>query len=168
MRPGCTKWTGMAILAILLGGTETSAQVAGTVDPVVGCYAVEVGEWRPAMREGDEEYQIPPDTVRLGSEPLAGSPTERPWMTVRPLIPEGPWGRSPVAYWSRNGPDSLRIVWSNGYVGVRMSLRIIDDGRLEGVAATFSDARREGVPFPSTGATLTPVECPASLESPRR
>lgn len=167
MKTGCTKWMGMACLAILCGGTATSAQVTEIADPLVGCYVVDVGEWHPAMREGDEEYQTPPDTVRLGSEPLAGSPIERPSRMVRPSIPEGPWGRAPVAHWSRSGTDSLRIAWSNGYVGVRMSLRVFEDGRLEGVADAFSDARREGVPFPSTEAALTPVACPGSLAPSR-
>lgn len=133
---------------------ERSGWIEVESDRFAGCYVVQVGEWNPPLLEEDEPYQTLPDTVRLSLEVGEGSPFEEGKRLVRPVIPTG---RTPSAYWSQESNDSVHVVWTNGFSGVRLHLEAIKGGELSGVAEAFTDVM--GRPVPKSEVVLQPTPC---------
>lgn len=145
-------WRLLSSLALLtLLTAEASGQEGSGPGALVGCYAVDLGEWDPALSEGNRVYQTPPDTVHLSDKVGgdAGSPLERGKMLVRPVIAHG---RTPSAFWLHEGSGSVRIIWSNGHAGVRLNLASTGDGVLVGEAEAFTDVL--GRTLPRAGVSL--------------
>lgn len=119
---------------------------------VAGCYELRLGDWKFEQAEEDlrphgllhseDSHSLtiltPPTGVMLIPD-TAGVYMSRPgWYRAVPL--EGPssnllrnWVR-----WQPSGPDSVRIGWSDGYVGVNINLWTGGD-TLRGLAESWSD-----------------------------
>lgn len=151
-------WRLLSLLVLLaFSATEASGQEDRRPAALDGCYSVDLGEWRPALMEGNSVYQTPPDTVHLQEEigGDTGSPFERGRRLARPVISEG---RTPSAFWIHEEPSSVRVVWSNGHAGVRLNLVLNADQMLVGEAEAFTDV--VGLTPPTAEVTLRKVECP--------
>jgi hypothetical protein len=117
-----------------------------------GCYALALGAWNPPRTAGDEPFQTPPSVFAL-LDSIGENAFERGQRIARPTI--GVQGGS--ASWRRTSADSVRVDWTNGYVGVRLDLEVTPRG-LEGTATAFSDVVR-GQPWPSAPATAVRASC---------
>lgn len=147
----------VAFVSLLLASLPPSASGQQTVaDPLVGCYTLELGSWDPPLQPGNARYQIPPDTFQLTDEVGVG-PFESGSLLVRPRIP---YGRTPRAYWEAVGPDSVRVIWTNGFAGVYLHLQRKEDA-LEGRAEAFTDVVG-GAPPPETDVVVWRIECKGS------
>ena len=110
----------------------------------VGCYRLELGPWskRSLLPARLDSAQVPPVAFRLDS---AVADTGRPALKrAEPKNPRVTSG-SPWPMWYRTGPHSVDVVWSTGFVGVK--LRLVQAGdTLRGVAQTFTDTQLLGGP----------------------
>ena len=66
-----------------------------------------------------------------------------------PLDARGGWRALPG--------DSVEVVWSTGYQGVRLRLGLTPEGALEGTAAAFRDVRPDTEPL--ARARAVPLAC---------
>ncbi len=157
---------------------RTSLSVDGVAADVaeatrlVGCYRLELGEWSPPRGQGEGQYQTPPAVFELTDSigPPAGTVEDRGLaayheqgrLLLRPLITpdDDAMGGHPLAYWMPVSPDSVRLVWSNGFIGVRVDLAVRGNIALEGQAVGSSDAVVEGHPNPTAAARAVRVNCP--------
>jgi hypothetical protein len=124
------------------------------------CFDVAVGSWSPQP----SPYPIhqPPETIMLTGEIGAekrraferGSHLVRPRLTFR--------YRESNASWRPFGGDSIRIVWTNGYMGVSISAERTPEG-LEGFAESFADGIVEGESFPRAPLRGRLRSCPGEL-----
>ena len=130
----------------------TLAQQA-SLDPLVGCYRLELGAWDPPLYPGSAEYVTPPEEIRLSREVGEGV-FEQGKTIVRPVIPHG---RTPSAFWERIAEDSVRVVWTDGHGGVRLDLQVTADS-LYGIARLFADVIG-GPPAPQAKVVLRPAPC---------
>ena len=82
----------------------------------------------------------------------------RGWPMLRPLL--APDDEMSSAGWRPVGPDSVMAVWSDGFVGVRLHLRV-DGDTLRGLAETFTDVVIvEGPPHPQAHVVARRIPCP--------
>lgn len=129
------------------------AQPQAVKDPLVGCYSLEIGPWDPPLHPGNAPSQIPPERIHLSDETGQG-PLDR-WRTiVRPVLP---YGDTPSAYWERAGSDSVQVIWTNGFSGVQLHLRIGSDS-LHGTARMSSD-KLGGLPDPQAEVVARRTPC---------
>jgi len=136
--------------------TSTSSVARATIlaaDPLVGCYQMT----RASATSPEAEARIPmPPPFRLDS--TLGTGVFNCGKT-RVL-----WASSPQHYfappisWARVGPDSITIVWSNGFGGLVVQLGMHGNS-MRGTATTFSDMET-GAPDPTTFVTLVRIPCP--------
>lgn len=144
------------ILVVLVSLVALEAQDSRTGPP--RCYALELGEWRPPLMEGNEPYQTPPmEFVLHGS--VGTSLFERGRRLVRPVIQKG---RTPSAFWEPLGSDSIQIVWTNGFAGVIMRLGPAPDG-LRGTAIAFTDVL--GRERPTAAVMASRIDCRSLIGS---
>lgn len=142
----------MAVTSV--GATRLPAQ------DLTGCYRLHLGAWSGPLPAADS-LETPPRIFALDSVPAT-----RPLsfgMRVRPRNPAHttPIGREPR--WWRAGPDSVYVVWSNGFDGVELKLRARGRGRarsLRGTAHAFAGANRRQRPRAAIFAAR--VTCPTT------
>lgn len=154
---------------IMLGLPSTVHSQADTLRAaardISGCYTVHLGNWdRPVG--SDAAYYTPPDTVLLDSVLVAGLPGG-PGLRLHPNMPALVRYHTFAPKWWRTGPDSVRLRWTSGFVGV--SMRLGRAGRnLLGRAEAFSDARvvdllpdgsQRPRPFPAARVELRRIPC---------
>lgn len=65
---------------------------------------------------------------------------------------------APPISWSRVGPDSIRISWSNGFGGLVAELGI-HGNTIRGTATTYSDMKT-GAPDPTVAVIVVRIPCP--------
>lgn len=131
-------------------------QERAAVDPLVGCYRIEIAQWEPPLlHPGNAKYQTPPRDFRLHAETGEGV-FEQGRTIVRPLIPHG---RTPSAYWHRTGSDSVRVIWTNGHAGVQLDLNGSTDV-LRGTATALIDVF--GPPVPEAEVVVRRTSCASS------
>jgi hypothetical protein len=137
---------------------ESTPSRAGEIDPLVGCYQLEIGRWEPERHPGNAPYQTPPAAFRLF--PTDGDGTEQEVSVVRPVIPTpGMNLRTPSAAWLRAGPDSVRIDWTNEVLGVQLRMGIEGDS-LKGNARAWTDnLPPPGSSFPRAPAVARRISC---------
>lgn len=134
------------------------ASVPATVSSLAGCYGLELGEWEGPARSSTTDWHEPPRIFRLDttlSTRRPGSYGARPeWIFLDSQ-------RTPLQPWWRLRPsDSLEVIWSTGFSGVRLAFRVRGDS-LVGRAQAFTDVR--GQPQPSAAAVAKRRSCPADL-----
>ena len=131
------------------GGTAPRGPATAALPP--GCYSLSLGAWSKTP-----EASPPPGELRL-LDSLGTDGMERNQKLVRNLNPDSTtryW-----MWWDHRLADSLRLVFSTGFVGV-----VVDVERHEttwdGRASAFTDMVVVGVPEPRASATLAPRACP--------
>jgi hypothetical protein len=111
---------------------------------MAGCYRLTLGTWSPPLRSQDwPASQTPPQRFELEATIVKlWLPKDTVWV-VRPssLVARD---RMP-ANWRYISADSIAVVWSTGFTGVFLRLRVVGD-TLRGEATTFHDAHIEGEP----------------------
>lgn len=165
MRPMAPILVGLSLLAATsASGQSDTTQAAAR--RFVGCYAVRLGPWSKFL-EGNPSSHTPPDTVMLDSVLIDG-PLGGPGFRLRPHIPILTRYHTVPARWWPVGGDSVRLVWTSGFVGVRIRLAW-GDSVLVGRAQGFSDAIRvealpdgswRPLPWPEARVELSRVSCP--------
>lgn len=124
---------------------------------LAGCYALELGEWRPPVVA--QQFAVGGAFTLPGRVVLDSARVPAPMgqgFGVRDA--SGAAGASPRSnsYWMPIGADSVRIVWGDGAAGVELRARV-DRRGLRGTAATFSDDERR--PVQRSDAWARQVEC---------
>lgn len=116
--------------------------------PVAGCYTLSVGPWslpRVSLRV--------PGFVQL----RADTATDRVGMLSPDLMRSSPRKSFPgTPRWEREGDDVVTLIWSDGFTGVTLPLRIQGD-TLRGIAHSVSDDM--SAPTASAVVTGVRVEC---------
>lgn len=145
------------IVVLALGAAGTG--FAQSVD-VAGCYDLEIGAWSPTIDLGvDTLYVAPPPRIQMGTEPGFGLGGRAQGMLLEPAPGALPSVHR-YSWWEEIGEDSVHLIWTTGYSGLRMRLGV--QGRvLRGAASTFWDFGRATQTAP---ATATAVRCDAPLE----
>jgi hypothetical protein len=142
------------ILILLLVGCTSpqpdSAASSTTSDSWPRCYALRTGAWTPPPGQPVHVTHAPPQIVHLDTQQV-GRDVERVARRRRlaPHIPALSRGGFLAPGWVRVAPDSLELMWSSGYEGLRVVLRERGDS-VEGSARTFTDYGAEAL-APVTG-----------------
>lgn len=117
--------------------------------PVAGCYRM------VAVSTGSApELEALPDSVRL--YPTRGISSLESGQAVLRAWPDSARSAYAWSWWTIAAPDTLTLVFSTGFSGVRVALRPRDGG-FAGSAAAFSDA--QPAPLAEARAWLTPIAC---------
>lgn len=155
--PTPSSWPTMKglVTAVLLTLGILPGIVRAQQSQPAGCYVAEIGDWSPPRPAGNEAHQSPPEQFVL-KDSTGSSHFERGRKIIRPVIPVG--GGTPNAFWEQIGSDSVQVVWTNGFAGVRMRLAIEGDV-LRGTATAFTDVRWEGMELPTAVVEARRVEC---------
>lgn len=121
-----------------------SEQEKQSVKPetVHGCYELTLSKWRPTVQLGEEDAReiTPPSSIQLISE--LGT---QGWEANRYVVKPAPGVAASVhrgSYWLPKGPHSIEIVWTTGFSGLVMGLRVEGD-ELLGKAKSFWDFPRK-------------------------
>ncbi len=122
-------------------------------DPLVGCY--QMTRAAPSSPESDARIPMPPpfrlDSV-FGTGAFSCGKARVLWAS-----PTQDYFAPPIS-WARVGPDSITIVWSNGFGGLVVRLGI-HGKTMRGTATTFSDVVT-GAPDPTADVIATRIPCP--------
>lgn len=108
---------------------------------IQGCYELSLSPWRPNLNLGEDEVFItPPPRIQLFAERgKEGWESEgyivKPAPSAKPSIHRG-------SYWLPRSADSIEIVWTTGFSGLLMGLRI-EGSDLRGQAKSFWDFTRK-------------------------
>jgi hypothetical protein len=129
--------------------------VSPDVRALSGCYVVTLGAWSgPLPPTGDALAHTPPMQFRLDTL----TTSRRIGFVVQPTTLVA--SDRPLTAWRPIAPDSVRIVWSTGFVGVALHLRVIRDS-LIGLATTFHDYHPAGeLPDPTARVVAVRSRCP--------
>lgn len=136
-------WTTLFGVAVQPSSQDSSVQEKQIVKPesVQGCYELTLSEWRPNVKLGDDAREItPPHRIQLLSE--RGT---QGWEAEGYIVQPAPGVTASVhrgSYWRPKGPQSVEIVWTTGFSGLVMGLRVQGDA-LRGTAKSFWDFPRK-------------------------
>ncbi len=125
---------------VLVRAQEQRKSALVKPEDIQGCYELTVSAWRPNLHLGEDEvFVTPPHRIQLFSEKGSqGFETVgyvvRPAPGVEPSIHRG-------SFWSPKSSQSIEIVWTTGFSGLVMALRI-EGTDLRGVAQSFWDFPR--------------------------
>jgi hypothetical protein len=145
----------VCILGAVMVTTSFGVRRLGAQD-LTGCYRLRLGAWSGRLPAADS-LETPPRLFALDSTPAT---TPLPFgMRVEPPNPAHttPVGREPR--WWRTGPDSVYVVWSNGFDGVKLDL-VTDGHALRGIAQAFAGAN--GRQRPQARVLASRVVCPST------
>lgn len=127
-------WLIAGLVLTLLSGVGRAQEIPAP-DRWTGCWNVEWGEWRPLLPEHDTLAYLPPPRIELSSDsasmPLGGTFEQRPAPGSLPTSHS-------ATTWQPLAEDSLRLFWSNGFIGTVG--RFVGQGdTLLGELETFTD-----------------------------
>ncbi len=106
---------------------------------VAGCYVVNLAAWKPDLSIGrDTEFMYPPSRIRLHTDTGTTLWEQGQWL-VRPA-PGVPRSVHRFSFFRALGSDSIEVLWSTGFSGVRMRRNA---GTLSGYAEPFWDFPRQ-------------------------
>jgi hypothetical protein len=125
------------------------------------CVALQVGQWSGPFPSGAPTLHQPPPMIRFDIATIDSARTAAGYRRLRPnLAAFGALGRQRwEPAWRTVGPHDIEAVWSNGFAGVRLRLRMSGDS-LRGVAQAFHDVG--GVIQPTAPVTGARIQCPAA------
>ena len=104
-------------------------------DSVQGCYELTMSAWRPTMNLGEDRVFItPPHRVQLFAE-RGTQGWEKDGYIVKPAPGVAP-SIHRGSYWLPKGPQLIEIVWTTGFSGLSMTLKI-DGEVLRGTSQSF-------------------------------
>jgi hypothetical protein len=121
---------------------------------IQGCYELTLSAWRPNLNLGEDVvFVTPPHRIHLFAERgTQGWESEgyvvKPAPGVAPSLHRG-------SYWSPKNPQSIEIVWTTGFSGLAMILKI-EGTDLRGEARSFWDFPRRQQ---KADVTARKVEC---------
>lgn len=121
----------MLPLAPLAAQEIQDTSVARTL---AGCWSVMQG---PVTPGGAPPYARLPRRVQFETTRSTSSPFDEGWM-IRNLSPASPHPVLRRAYYVPVTPDSLKVIWTDGTMGMTAGVRIAVD-TLRGRVETFSD-----------------------------
>lgn len=155
--PMTRTWPALLMLWIYSSSASGTSSARRAVvlgpDPLDGCY--QMVRAAPSSPGADSRFPMPPpfrlDSI-LGTGDFNCAKTRVLWAS-----PPQTYFALPIS-WTRVGPDSITIVWSNGFGGLVAQLRI-DGDTLRGTATTFSDMKT-GAPDPFTPVVVARIPCP--------
>jgi hypothetical protein len=153
-----------------LGAHRTSPQVKSNDKPqlvppekIQGCYELTLSDWRPNLKLGEDAMFItPPHRVQLFAE--RGT---KGWEAEGYIVKPAPGVAASIhrgSYWLPKGPQSIEIVWTTGYSGLVMGLKL-EGGDLRGKAQTFWDYPRKKQ---TADVIARKVDCQESLRAPNK
>jgi hypothetical protein len=144
----------MIALLLVSGGLAQEANQTSRIAAIAGCYAIELGPWLPDMgqnRSNDGIFLIPPDEITLTTTSHGDRSTHyvvRPALRVTPSVHK-------VMLWSATPPDTVEVIFSNGFSGFTVS--VVPRGDiLVGQAVSFWDFPR---PSQKASAVLRRMSC---------
>jgi len=129
------------VLSAAVGATGCSAQgrqAPVSLDPGAECYRLSFSEWSRDSRAKDMAWMMPPTLLALTRQPTSGHAEPGSFRILPDGNPALKGERMPFAYWRPTGPETVEVIWSNGFAGIRMTLRR-QGHDLEGSAVTISD-----------------------------
>jgi hypothetical protein len=143
---------------------------------IQGCYELTLSAWRPNLNIGEDAvFVTPPHRIQLFAERgTQGWESEgyvvKPAPGVEPSIHRG-------SYWSPKSSESLEIVWTTGFSGLAMILKV-EGTDLRGEAQSFWDfprrqqkadvtARKVGCQTVDTSAVPHQVDCQVGEGQPK-
>jgi hypothetical protein len=133
-----------------------------SVDPesIQGCYDLTLSAWRPNLNlEEDAVFLTPPHRIQLFAEKGTHG-----WESEGYVVKPAPGAEPSVhrgSYWLPNGSQSMEIVWTTGFSGLVMGLKIKGTD-LRGEAKSFWDFPRRRQ---TAEVTAHRVECQAGRAS---
>ena len=129
------------MIAVALGALGDAVEAQQT--QLLGCYDLAFGVWTPNVSLGEDSlYVAPPSRIELTDSPsVRYGKTDSTRFVILPAPGALP-SIHEFAYWSPNLPDSIRMVWTNGFSGVGLQLLATATG-LEGTASSSWDFPRE-------------------------
>ena len=108
---------------------------------IQGCYELTLSEWRPKLNIGeDAEFISPPHRVQLFAE--RGT---KGWEAEGYIVRPAPGVAASIhrgSYWLPKKDQSIEIVWTTGFSGLAMGLKL-ENGELHGKAKSFWDFPRK-------------------------
>ena len=151
-----------ALGALVLLGVELSrpagavAQALSRGELAGACYDLSIGPWRPAERlRQDSIYIAPPSRVRFDTARAERWADHFVLLTAPGAVPSV----HRFALWRPVGSDSVELIWSTGFSGLRMTLGG-QPAELRGEARAFWDFLRAPLIADAT-ARRVPCDTPA-------
>lgn len=140
-------------LATVLACSQPDQQSELVVDAhqIAGCFRVLKSAWEPLPPGEPGTYQIP-SIAELTLEPDEETHGE---FSLRPAL-RTVQGQQP-GRWQRLSPDSVRLYWGDGYVGVIARLQIVTVDSMAGRAMVFHDGGL--YPMPEAEVALGRLPC---------
>jgi hypothetical protein len=140
------------IVAALLAGGAHHQGTHQRIAAYAGCYSVVLTPWSHAFPRGEDSAAFtPPSVIRLDTSHTQGGRRLSPGIPALPSRRLGP-------RWRLLGPDTLELVWHNGFYGVVLQLAG-DTARLRGRAITSTDNSPESNVMPTAEAVAARVRC---------
>ena len=130
-----------AAVCFLAVAPDLAAAQAVLPSRVVGCYSIELGRWEPTIAlGGDADFLQPPTRIELLAD-VGTSSIERGKWLIRPA-PGVAASRHRFSYFGAVGRDSIELVWTSGFSGLRMTVALHSD-TLRGHAHALWDFDRQ-------------------------
>jgi hypothetical protein len=143
-------WLGACSSPEPLPPVAQEGDLALSHERVSGCYQLASLHWRPAPPA--DSSMTPPTLFELSAEPTG-------YPGARKILVAG-WSSDRLLNWRLTDAQELTVVFSGGYVGVRLVLRQrLSDGAFYGRAEPFSDAWGAPGPRPAGSVLLHQVPC---------
>jgi len=148
---------------VLVLAVSGCGRAPGPIREIAGCYSISLGPW-DVHRLTYDHPRSPPDTVRLGTAAVLANGEARGF-EVRPNIFASTPHREIPPTWQRT-VDSVKVTWTDGFTGVRLSLVRTDSG-LVGRAHSWTDVivseevhgRQQQIPWPTASVHLRRSRC---------
>jgi hypothetical protein len=157
-------------------GQEQRKPELAKPENIQGCYELTLSAWRPNLNLGEDAvFVTPPRQIQLFAERgTQGWESEgyvvKPAPGVKPSIHRG-------SYWLPKSSQSIKIVWTTGFSGLTMILKI-EGTDLHGEAQSFWDfprrqqkadvvARKVECKAAATSVAPSPVDCQVGEGQPK-
>lgn len=142
---------------VLVCASGVAAQVSEAGQSLSGCFKVEVGQWDKQRSPSLQRQFTLPDTIKI-LKTRGEKRFEKGQLLLRPFRPNVT--RQDWAYWSPQRKDSVRLVWTTGFVVTEVRAQIRGDS-LVGMAEGSNDVG--GAPRPKAPFRATRTECDSDV-----
>lgn len=142
------------------GTPERASGVDIRAEDLVGCYSIRVAAWDPPLTRDVDFYRLPEIAeLRLESSGLPGRRGDDRLLLpamVTPVVLRGERALQPGS-WTLQSPDSLMLLWTDGYTGVEMAAAVTTADSTVATAMVIHDDQRG--PPPRSQVMLRSVPC---------
>ena len=130
---------------------------------LAGCYEVAIGDWDPPVHiPADEIFHEAPATVLLSTRGIGTLRRPEGHLHVEPATGPERWPQP--GSWAFEPPDSLLVIWTDGYTGIRLEMRALSHDSARGVATALTDNQVGPVSRAPVG--LRRLPCPPEMRGP--